>query len=54
MVFDVIFNKLLELDQNNQKLSKNFQDVVCDFCEILSDMDKLYVFEEIKNIWQKV
>ena len=53
MVFDVIFNKLLELDQNNQKLSKNFQDVVCDFCEILSDMDKLYVFEEIKKYLAK-
>ena len=53
MVFDVIFNKLLELDQNNQKLSKNFQDVVCDFCEILSDMDKLYVFEEIKKYLTK-
>ena len=53
MVFDVIFNKLLELDQNNQKLSKNFQDMVCDFCEILSDMDKLYLFEEIKKFMSK-
>ena len=34
-------------------MSKNFQDVLCDFCEILSDMDKLYVFEEIKKYLAK-
>ena len=53
MVFDVLFNKLIESEQNNEKFSKNIQNIICDFCEILSDDDKIYVFEEIKKSFEK-
>jgi hypothetical protein len=53
MVFNVLFNKLMDFEQNNEKISKNIQNIICDFCEILNDNDKIYVFEEIKKFFEK-
>ena len=53
MIFDVLFNKLLESEQNNEKLVKNIQNIISDFCVILSEEDKLYVYGEIKNYIEK-
>ena len=53
MIFDVLFNKILESEQNNEKLVKNIQNIIIDFCKILSEEDKLYVFGEIKKYIEK-
>ena len=44
LIFDLLFDKLLESEQNNEKLVKNIQNIICDFCEILNDEDKLHVY----------
>ena len=48
MIFNVLFNKLLESEQNNEKLVKSIQNIICDFCDYLTEEDKLYVYGEIK------
>ena len=53
MIFNVLFDKLLESQQNNEKLVKNLQNIICDFCEILSEKDKLYLYEEIEKYLDK-
>ena len=53
MIFNVLFNKLFESEQNNEKLVKNIQNIICDFCKILSKEDKLYVYQEIKKYLEK-
>ena len=52
MIFNVLIDKLLE-SQNNEKLVKTLQNIICDFCEILSEEDKFYVYEEIKKYLDK-
>ena len=52
-IFNALFNKLIESEQNNEKLVKSIQDIICDFCDILSEEDKLYVYEEIKKYLEK-
>ena len=53
MIFNVLFNKLLESEQSNENLTKNIYNIICSFCEILSEEDKLYVYEEIKKYLEK-
>lgn len=53
MIFNVLFNKLLESEQNNEKLVKSIQNIICDFCDYLSEEDKLYIFGEIKKYLEK-
>ena len=53
MIFNVLFNKLFESEQKNDKLAKNIQNIICDFCKILSKEDKLYVYKEIKSFLEK-
>ena len=53
MIFNVLFNKLLESEQNNEKLVKTIQNIICKFSEILSEEDKIYFFEEIKKYLEK-
>ena len=53
LIFDVLFNKLLESEQNNEKLVKNIQNIICDFCQILNEEDKINVYNEIINYINK-
>jgi hypothetical protein len=53
MIFNVLFNKILESEQYNSHLVKNIQNLICDFCNILSEEDKLFVYEEIKKYLDK-
>ena len=53
LIFDVLFDKLLVSEQNNEKLVKNIQNIICDFCQILNDEDKRNVYNEIINYIQK-
>ena len=53
LIFDLLFDKLLESEQNNEKLVKNIQNIICDFCEILSDGDKLDVYKGVINYIEK-
>ena len=53
MIFNVLFNKILESEQYNSHLIKNIQNLICDFCNILSEEDKLFVYEEIKKYLDK-
>ena len=53
LIFKVLFDKLLESEQNNEKLAKNIQNIICDFCEILNDEDKLNVYNGIINYIDK-
>ena len=49
LVFDTLLNKL----RGTEKDFKNFNQlntIFCDFCEILTDEDKYYIFSEIKTI----
>ena len=46
LIFDVLFNKLLESEQNNEKLVKNIQNIICDFCQILNEEDKINVYND--------
>ena len=53
MIFNVLFNKMLEFEQYNTHVVKNIQNLICDFCQILSEEDKLNVYEEIKKYIDK-
>ena len=53
LIFDVLFEKLLESEQNNEKLVKNIQNIICDFCQILDEEDKLNVYNNILNYIDK-
>ena len=53
LIFDVLFDKLLESEQNNEKLVINLQNIICDFCEILNDEDKIIVYKRIINYIEK-
>ena len=53
MIFNVLLNKLLESEQNNEKLVKNIQNIICNFCDYLSEEDKLYIYKEIKKYLEK-
>ena len=53
LIFDLLFDKLLESEQNNEKLVKNIQNIICDFCEILNDEDKLHVYNGVINYIEK-
>ena len=53
LIFDLLFGKLLESEQNNEKLVKNIQNIICDFCEILDDEDKLKVYNLVINYIEK-
>ena len=53
MIFNVLYNKLLESEQNNEKLVKSKQNIICDFCDYLTEEDKLYVYGEIKKYLEK-
>ena len=53
MIFNVLFNKLLESEQNNEKLVKSIQTIICDFCDYLTEEDKLYIYGEIKKYLEK-
>ena len=49
LIFNALFDKLLESEQTNEKLAKNIRNIICEFCEYLSEEDKLYAYGEIKN-----
>ena len=53
MIFNVLFNKLLESEQNNEKLVKSIQNIICDFCDYLTKEDKLYIYGVIKKYIEK-
>ena len=53
MIFNILFNKLLESEQNNQKLVKTIQNIICEICKIISKEDKKFVFDEIKKYLEK-
>ena len=53
LIFDVLFEKMLESEQNNEKLVKNIQSIICDFCRILNDEDKLKVYNDVINYINK-
>ena len=53
LIFDLLFNKLLESEQNNERLVKNIQTIICDFCEILNDEDKLKIYNLVINYLEK-
>ena len=53
LVFNALFDKLLESEQTNGKLAKTIQNIISAFCEYLSEEDKLYVYEEIKKYLEK-
>ena len=53
MIFEVLLNKLLESEQNNENNSKNINNIILDFCEFLSEEDKLYLYNEIKKYFEK-
>ena len=53
LIFDVLFDKLLESEQNNEKLVKNIQSIICDFCRILNNEDKLNVYKGVINYINK-
>jgi hypothetical protein len=49
LVFNALFDKLLESEQTNGKLAKTIQNIISAFCEYLSEEDKLYIYGEIKK-----
>ena len=53
LIFDVLFDKLLESEQNNEKLVKNIQSIICDFCRILNNEDKSNVYKGVINYINK-
>ena len=53
MIFNVLFNKLIESEQNNENNSNVINSIICDFSEILSEEDKFYFYNEIKNNFEK-
>ena len=53
LVFKSLFDKLLESEQTNGKLTKTIQNILSEFCEFLSEEDKLYVYGEIKKYLEK-
>ena len=53
LIFNALFDKLLESEQTNGKLVKTIQNIICSFCEYLSEEDKLYVYGEIKKFLEK-
>ena len=53
MIFDTLFNKLTESDQNNEEKTKNINEIIYDFTEILSEEDKFYFYNEIKKYFEK-
>jgi hypothetical protein len=53
MIFNILFNKLSESEQNNENLVKSIKKMICDFSAILSEEDKLYVYEEIQKYLEK-
>ena len=50
LVFDTLLNKLRESEKNFQNFNE-LTKIFCDFCQILTDEDKFYVFSEIKTIF---
>ena len=53
MLFDILFNKLYEYQEKNER-DKYMQKYLCDFCVILSNEDKFYVFQQIKKFFEKI
>ena len=53
MIFKVLLNKLFESEQNNENNSKNIHKIILDFCDILSEEDKLYLYNELKKYFEQ-
>ena len=53
LVFNALFDKLLESEQTNGKLAKTIQNIISAFCEYLSEENKLYIYGEIKKYLEK-
>ena len=49
LIFDILFKKLWESEQINEKLVKNITNIIYDFCQILDGEDKLNVCNNILN-----
>ena len=48
LVFDTILNRLKESEKENSDILSNYTQILCDFCEVLTDEDKFFFYSEIK------
>ena len=49
LVFNAILNKLKKAERENIKVLMEIEKIICEFCEVLTDEDKFYFFNEIKS-----
>ena len=51
LVFNTILNKLKQFEKENINIFSQIIKILNDFCEVLSDEDKYFIFSEIKTIF---
>ena len=53
LIYKALFTKLLDSDQNNKNISKQIQETICNFTNILSENDKSILYSKIKNYFKE-
>ena len=51
LVLDTILNKLKESESENINTFMKIEKILCEFCEVLTDEDKYFIFSEIKTLF---
>ena len=52
LVFNAILNKLKQAERENIKVLMEIEKIICEFCEVLTDEDKFYFFNEINIVFE--